>query len=247
MARYAFEDPMASSSSGGWKSLFYFAVAAAGLGFAGYVYLVPYSKMERAVGSGASAVVEQQRAAAAAVAERDKLKADLAKLTSAAADKAAAEAKHKATITALSAQLKPGLEALGATVAGEDSVLSVSFPAAKMIDANGIDVSDGGMAAVKILAEAAKKESARVRIRAKSSSAPPPKELRSLFRTAGEMNAVRAARVMSSLQSAGVQPSRVTIVGDADKSAPRAARGKKGAAPPTADRVELEQEPREKL
>ena len=73
-----------------------------------------------------------------------------------------------------------------------------------------------------------------MRIRARSSSAPPPKELRSLFRTAGEMNAVRAARVMSSLQSAGVQPARVTIVGDAaDKSAPRAPpRGKKGGAPP---------------
>ena len=236
---------MASSSSGGWKSLFYFALAAAGLGFAGYVYLIPYSKMERAVGSGASAVAEQQRAAAAAVAERDKLKADLAKFTGAAADKAAAEAKHKATIVALSAQLKPGLEALGATVAGEDTVLSVSFPAAKIIDANGIDVSDGGMAAVKILAEAAKKEGAKVRIRAKSSSAPPPKELRSLFRTAGEMNAVRAARVMSSLQSAGIQPSRVTIVGDADKSAPRAAKGKKGAGAPSSDRVELELEPSE--
>ena len=105
---------MASSSSGGWKSLFYFAVAAAGLGFAGYVYLVPYSKMERAVGNGASAVVEQQRAAAAAAAERDKLKADPAKFTSAASDKSAAEAKQKATITVFSAQLKPGLEALGA-------------------------------------------------------------------------------------------------------------------------------------
>ena len=238
---------MASSSSGGWKSLFYFAVAAAGLGFAGYVYLVPYSKMERAVGSGASAVVEQQRAAAAAVAERDKLKADLAKFTSAAAGQVRGRGQAEGRRSRrLSAQLKPGLEALGATVAGEDSVLSVSFPAAKMIDANGIDVSDGGMAAVKILAEAAKKEGAKVRIRAKSSSAPPPKELRSLFRTAGEMNAVRAARMMSSLQGAGVQPSRVTIVGDAaDKSAPRAAKGKKGAAAPASDRVELELEPGE--
>ncbi len=176
----------------------------------------------------------------------DKLKADLAKFTSAASDKAAAEAKQKGVITALSAQLKPGLEALGATVAGEDTMLSVSFPAAKMIDNNGIDVSDGGMAAVKIIAEAAKKEGAKVRIRAKSSSAPPPKELRSLFRTAGEMNAVRAARMMSSLQGAGVQPSRVSIVGDAaDKSAPRAGKGKKGAAAPSADRVELELEPGE--
>ena len=111
----------------------------------------------------------------------------------------------------------------------------------KLIDANGIDVSDGGMAAIKILAEATKKEGAKVRIRARSSAAAPPKELRSLFRTAGEMNAVRAARVMSSFQNAGVAPARVTIVGDVDKGGAKARGKKPGAAP--ADRVELEIEP----
>ena len=56
------------------------------------------------------------------------------------------------------------------------------------------------------------------------------------------MNAVRAARVMSSFQNAGVAPARVTIVGDVDKGGREGARGKKpGAAP--ADRVELEIEP----
>ena len=81
MARYAFDDPMAMSSSGGsWKSLFYFLLAAAGVGFAGYVYLVPYSKMERAVGSNQSAIADERRAAEIAIAERDKLKADLARL-----------------------------------------------------------------------------------------------------------------------------------------------------------------------
>ena len=130
-------------------------------------------------------------------------KADLAKFKAAADDKAASDAKRKTTIDTLATQLKPGLEALGATVVAEPGALDVSFPADKMIDANGIDVSDGGMAAIKILAEATKKEGAKVRIRARSSAAAPPKELRSLFRTAGEMNAVRAARVMSSLQNAG--------------------------------------------
>jgi hypothetical protein len=244
MARYAFDDPMAMSSSGGsWKSLFYFALAAAGVGFAGYVYVVPYQKMERAVGNNQSAIADERRAAEVAIAERDKLKADLVKLNAAAADKAATDAKHKTTIDTLATTLKPGLEALGATIVADTGALDVSFPANKMIDANGIDVSDGGMAAMKILAESAKKEGARIRIRARSSAAAPPKELRSLFRTAGEMNAVRAARVMSSLEHAGVAPARITIVGDtAEKGAARAARGKKpGPAP--ADRVELEIEP----
>ena len=57
------------------------------------------------------------------------------------------------------------------------------------------------------------------------------------------MNAVRAARVMSSLEHAGVAPARITIVGDIEKGQPRAARGKKGGAAPGADRVELEIEP----
>ena len=241
MARYAFDDPMAMSSSGGsWKSLFYFALAAAGVGFAGYVYLVPYSKMERAVGGNQSAIADERRAAESAIAERDKLKADLSKYATAAADKSATDSKKKATVDTLAKQLRPGLEAMGGTVTGEGNLVAISFPAAKMIDANGIDVSDAGLPAIKILAEATKKESAKVRIHARASSAPPTKELRSLCRNAGEMNAIRAARVMSELQHAGLAPGRISIVGDtAEKGAARAARGKKGGggAP---DRVELE-------
>jgi hypothetical protein len=247
MARYAFDDPMAVSSSGGgsWKSLFYFLLMAAGLGFGAYVYVVPYSKMERAVGGNQSAIADERRAAEAAIAEREKLKADVERYKAAAADKKSSDDKHKGTIDTMAASLKPGLEALGATLAPADGALGISFPSAKLIDANGIDVSDGGMAAIKIIGEAAKRESARIRIRARSSAAAPPKELRSLFRTAGEMNAVRAARVMSSLEHAGVAPARITIIGDiAEKGAQaRAPRGKKGGVVATADRVELEIEP----
>jgi hypothetical protein len=244
MARYAFDDPMAASSSGGsWKSLFYFALAAAGVGFAGYVYLVPYSKMERAVGSNQSAIADERRAAESAIAERNKLKDDLSKYASAAADKSATESKKKGSVDTLAMALKPGLEAMGGTVGGEGGVVAVSFPAAKLIDANGIDVSDAGLPAIKVVAEASKKEGAKVRIRARASSAPPTKELKSLCRNAGEMNAIRAARVMSELQHAGMSPGRITIVGDvAETGAARPARGKKGGggAP---DRVELEIEP----
>jgi hypothetical protein len=247
MARYAFDDPMAASSSGGsWKSLFYFLLAAAGVGFAGYVYVVPYSKMERAVGSNQSAIADERRAAETAIAERNKLKEDLAKYTSAAADKATTDSRHKTTLDTLATQLKPGLEPLGATVAAEGGpagAVGVTFPAARLIDANGIDVSDAGLPAIKILAETIKKEATKIRIHARASNAPPTKELRSLCRNAGEMNAIRAARVMSELQHAGVAPARITIVGDtAEKGQGRAPRGKKGGAAP-ADRVELEIEP----
>jgi hypothetical protein len=245
MARYAFDDPMAVSSSGGssWKSLFYFLLMAAGLGFGAYVYVVPYSKMERAAGNNQSAVADERRAAESAIAEREKLKADVEKYKAAAADKAATEAKAKTTLDALAATLKPGLEALGASLTTSPDAVGITFPSAKLIDANGIDVSDAGTAAIKIISETAKKDNAKIRIRARSSAAAPPKELRSLFRTAGEMNAVRAARVMSSLEHAGMAPARITIVGDVEKGQARAPRGKKGGVSPASDRVELEIEP----
>ncbi|HMF39232.1 MAG TPA: hypothetical protein VKQ32_00995 [Polyangia bacterium] len=234
-----------SSSGGGWSKLFYLLLAGAGIGFAGYVYLIPYQKMEHAVGGNQSAVADERRAAESAIAERDRLKADVERYKVAVAEKSTSDGKRKASIDTLATTLKPGLEALGATIVADPAAVMVSFPSTKIIDSNGIDVSESnGMAAMKILAEAAKRESAKVRIRARSSAAAPPKELRGLFHTAGEMNAVRAARVMSALEHAGVAPARITIFGDvAEKGASaRPARGKK-AVVATGDRVELEIEP----
>ena len=82
------------------------------------------------------------------------------RFTAAEKEKEEGEAKRKATIEALAGELKPGLEELGATIVAGGGTVQVSFGAAKLIDKNGIDVSDGGMAAIKILAGAAKKEGA---------------------------------------------------------------------------------------
>jgi hypothetical protein len=219
-------------------------VGMAGAGFAGYVYLIPYQKALHAIGNRQFELSAERGATESATSEKEKLKADLARFTAVEKEKADAEAKQKATLESLTGQLKPALEGMGATVDASGGAVQVSFAADKLIDANGIDVSDGGVAALKILAGAVKKEGAKVRVRARSSSAPPPKDLRSLFRTAGEMNAVRAARVMSALEGAGLAPSQVTIFGDvADKSggavASRPARGKKGAGSGP-EHVELE-------
>lgn len=223
------------------KALFWFAVAFSGLGFAGYVYLIPYQKMVHAVGVRQAELASQRAAADEAAADRDKLKARLDSYVSADKDRSAAESKKKATLDALAGGLKGGLEELGATVAADGTTLKISFPAAKVIDKNEIDVSDAGSAVLKLVAGAVKKESGRVRIFARTSSSAPPKELRKLFKTAGEMRTVRAARVMSALEDAGLPPGDITIVGEADK--PARGRGRKGAPTAAADRLDLEVEP----
>jgi len=249
MARSAFDSmavPSARSGSG-WTTMLWFAVAAAGVGFAGYVFLVPYQGTQTLLRQRTTELNIERTNVSEAAAERDKLKASLAKFTDAERDKAAVEGKRKADVDALIAGLRPALEPLGATVAVEEkgekgekgagAPLVVSFPADKIIDSNGIDVSDSGVAALKILAGALK--SAKARILARASSAAPPKELKSLFHSAGELHAVRAARLLSALEDAGMAPASVSIAGEAEKAPPK--KGKK--ASPIADRVDIQVEP----
>jgi hypothetical protein len=244
MARYAFEDPLAGAqkrSGGGWLQLLWFALAAVGLGFAGYVYMVPYQKMEHAVVTRQAELAAARSAADEATEERDRLKAELGKYVGADKDKAAVDSKRRTTAEALASGLRPGLEELGATVTVDGAVLRVSLQVSKAIDKNDVDLSQSGLAALKMLASAAKKEDAKVRVQASTSSAPPPKELRKIFHTAGEVRAARAARVMMALEEAGLPPGRVAIVGQVDKPAPRG-RGRK-AQPPPPDHLDLEVEP----
>jgi hypothetical protein len=243
MARSAFDSMSVppARSGGGWKAMLWFAVAAAGVGFAGYVFLVPYQKMQSELRTRTAAMQAEHASATETAAERDKLKASLAKFTEAEKDKAAAEAKRKDAVDTLIGALRPSLEPLGATVAVEGANLVVSFPADKIIDSNGIDVSEGGVAALKILADNLKKSGAKARVVARASSAPPPKDLKNLFHSAGELHAVRAARLLSALEDAGLPPTSVSIAGEAEKAPPPRARGKKAA--PVVDRVDVQVEP----
>jgi hypothetical protein len=242
MARYALENSMAvppARSAGGWKAMFWFAVASAGVGFAGYVFLVPYQKMQSVLGTRTAELGAERATVLETTAERDKLKAALAKYTDSEKEKASVDSKRKAEEDNLIAQLRPSLEELGASVVAEEGTLVVSFPSAKVIDTNGIDVSEAGVAALKILAGGVKKAGAKARVMARASAAAPPRELKTLFHSAGELHAVRAARVLSVLEDAGLAPASVSIVGESEKSA--RGRGKKAA--PVADRLDIQVEP----
>ena len=250
MARYAYDDPTApvrarARSGGGWSQLFWFAVAAAAVGFAGYVFLVPYQKIMSSLNARTTELGEARAAAESATTDRERLKGEVTRLESTAKDREAADAKKRGGADAIGTLLKTSLEELGAAVAVNGGRVLVSFPADKLIDANGIDVSEGGQTALKILAGALKKNGASARVKVQFSAALPPKDLRSLFRTSGEMSAVRAARVMSALNDAGVSPERLTTYGEADKPAAPATRAKKGAAPPPPppEHVDIEVDP----
>jgi hypothetical protein len=242
----------------GWKQLGWLAVAAVGVGFAGYLYLFPYRQLTGTL-EGQSRELRQERSQAQEVAaDRDRLKTTVDKVEADEHAKTELAGKHRETLEAMAAQLKPPLQELGVTLAVSDGRLHVSLSPDKAIDRTGIDVSGEGSAALKILAGSMKRNGTVARIKARFSSAPAPKQLRSLFGTVGEVSAVRAARVMSALENAGVAPDHLTIVGDNDsgKETPKAPptragrRGRRAAAAAAAaaaasssDRLDIEVEP----
>jgi len=248
MAYGGFDDPMAQmqavtdprlrkSGGGGWKALLGLMFAAAGVGFAGYVYFVPYQKLAGLVGTRTTELAEQRTAAETAVAERDKLKSELARRDSQDKERAAGEGKKQASVAAVAAELKTALGELGGTVsAGEGKVL-VAFPIGALFEQpTSTGLSAPGTAAIKILAGVTKKSELRARVKAKLIMAPPPKELQN-FPNIGAFAMLRAARVALALADGGVAPAKVAAVGEAPGA------GKKNKAATLPDRLDIEIEP----
>ncbi len=220
-----------SMSRIGWRQLGWLAVAAVGVGFAAYIYLFPYRQLTGTLESRSRELRQERSDGHEVAAVRDRLKTTVDKVEAAEHDKAVEAGKHREILEAMAAQLKPPLQELGVKLSVGDGRLLVSLAPDKAIDRNGIDVSGEGTAALKILAGAMKRNGTVARIKAPFGAAPAPKQLRSLFGTVGEVAAVRAARVMSALESAGVAPDHLTIVGE-----PEAAAKDTPKAPPTRGR-----------
>ena len=282
MARQAFDDPLAgshaSASSGSsgpialpppqgsyaapavsglsWRNLFWLSVAAVGVGFGGYLYLMPYRQLNDSLENHARELTQQRQDGEKLTSERDELKTAVDKIEATEKERAEKIARGQKEMLAMAAQLKPSLQELGASVDTDArGHLKISLAPDKAVDKNGIDVSSEGTAVLKILAGAIKRNGGTARIKARFGSGPAPKQLRSLFGTTGEVAAVRAARVMSVLEGAGLPPERLSIVGEAEsqKEAPKPlprnlSRRRRAAAAAAAaatmdDRLDIEVEP----
>jgi len=114
MARSAFDSmSVRRASGGGWKAMLWMA-SVGGVGFAGYVFLVPYQKMQSTVPVAHGRAGVEHTNVAEAAAERDKLKAQLAKFTEPRSEKASATRSARATSTRSSPALRPSLGARSA-------------------------------------------------------------------------------------------------------------------------------------
>jgi hypothetical protein len=231
------QPPVQIHRVGGWKLLVGAMLAAAGLGFAGFIYAVPYQKVMRSLHARTDELGKERAGIEDLVAERDALKAEVTRREAADQDKAAAASSKQQAVAAFVAEMKPALAAFGATTAVGDGRAQVSFAVASLFEQpTSTVISPQGEAALKVLGGAVKKAGFRVRAKAKLIPAPPPKAL-SQFQNIGEFAMLRSVRAMLALANAGVAPDKVATVGEAPSA------GGRKAKPGIPDRLDIEIEP----
>src|SRR3954452_4358078 len=120
---FGFNDPFPASPPavqirrvGGWKAFAGAVLAAAGVGFAGFVYVGPYQKLTKIVRDRTSELSQQQGSTDQLTEERDKLKAALAARLGSDQERAAVTSKQTDTLQGLAADLKGSLGSTGASV-----------------------------------------------------------------------------------------------------------------------------------
>lgn len=218
-------------------------LAAAGLGFAGYVYAVPYQRMSRLARAQAAELQEERASRTTVAAEAERLKTDLGKREAAAEQRAGAEARRRQSSGQLAGELRTALGALGAVVSqlesGKDAgKIEVSFPVASIFDPPvGTGVSGQGETALRILGAAVQKGGARVTVKARLIPAPPPRAI-AQFTNIGEFAMLRAVRAALFLANTGVKPESVAAAG----ASPLDTRKGRSAGIPDLLEVEIERE-----
>lgn len=210
---------------GGWRAWFGALLAALGVGFAAYVYAVPYQKLTQVVKAQSVEMKEQLAGREQDAVERERLTSALAERESAARDKAEATAKVGEVAEALTIELKTALEAVGGVVTlSAPARVNASFPTSAIFESPfSTGVAGQGETALKILAAAAKKTDFKVKVKARLIAQPPPREL-SQFKNIGEFAMLQSVRVALAIVNAGVKPENVAATGaeppDARKGTP---------------------------
>ena len=243
---FGYNDPFSAGAAapavqvqrvGGWKLFAGAVLAAAGVGFAGFVYLGPYLKLTKVVTAQTSELNETRGSTDQLTAERDKLKAALERRVGSEQEKAAAASKKTESIQDFAAELKVALAAVGANVSNDDGRARVSLPGKALFDQTfSTVISPQGEATVKVLVTALKKTGMRGRVKAPLIPAAPPKEL-AQFKNIGEFEMLRAARVMLVLSNEGVAADHLMVVGEVPPAPPHKGR------PAVPDRLDIEIEP----
>ncbi len=192
------------------------ALAAGGVGFAIYVYTVPYRQILTELKRRSGEVRQVKTADSGHRKEIDRLRQDLfdAKGSSQGMGE---EGRHRSAMKFLKAQLQDRLKNSGAVVQAEGKVLRLRFGEDAMFDARGAALSKAGQAALQAMSEVVAVTAARVLVSAPMAGAGVPKWARAEFASPGDLSMARVRNAVRHLTRVGMKPESVVgvIVGGA--------------------------------
>ncbi len=187
-----------------WPTLVGLALAAAGVGFAGYVYGVPYQRLLTELKRRASELRAAGTAAEAGRKEVERLKQDLAEVRGARNMSLGAEGRIRSDLKLIKTQVEQRLPA-GVAVVLEPRRMLIRFHEDAVFEARGPRLAKTGHEALTTLAEILADKASRLLIAAPMGGASPPRWVRAQFPSDADLSAARAVAALTALANAGVQ------------------------------------------
>jgi flagellar motor protein MotB len=193
------------------------ALAAGGVGFAIYVYTVPYRQLLTELKRRSGEVRQVKTADAGHKKEIDRLRQDLVDAKGQSSQSLGEEGRHRSAMKFLKAQLQDRLKDSGAVVQAEGKLLRLRFGEDAMFDARGAVLGKAGQAVLLAMSEVVAAAAVRVLVSAPMAGAGVPKWARAEFASPGDLSMARVRNVVRHLTRVGMKPESVVgvIVGAA--------------------------------
>jgi flagellar motor protein MotB len=201
-------------------------LGAAGIGFAGYVYFVPYRHMLIDLKRRSGELRALRTTAEASQKELDRVKVDFAEVQGARNQRLTAEGRVRTDLKLMKTELEQRLGGAGVTVTLEPHKLVAALPEDAVFDARGPVLTRQGQDAIRAVAEVIGDKAARLLVAAPMGGVPLARWVRAQFPTPGDLSAARVGNVLKALARDGAQAQNIlAVVGtvapaaDADKPA----------------------------
>ncbi len=197
-----------------WLALGGLASAAAGVGFAGYVYFAPYQRVLTQLKRQGADLTAARTALEAKTKEVERLKEDLTEVRGARNQRLSVEGRTRVELKLIKGQIEEKLAPAGVKVTMEARRMVIRFPEDAVFQGRGALLGEPGLKAVQLVAQAVGDKAGRVLVAAPMGGTAVARWVRGDFPTAADLSAARSGNVLRELVKAGLRaPSTIAVIG----------------------------------
>lgn len=206
--------PSARHRTSSWLSLGALALGAAGVGFAVYVYAVPYQRLAVELKRRSGELRSVASEAEARRMELDRLRSDLKEVQGARNQHLTEEGRARSDLKVIKTQLEERLAGAKVQVHLEARRMLVRFPEETLFEARGPWFTRAGQEAIETFARTVGDRAGRVLVAAPMGGEAVPRWVRAQYPTPADLSAARAGNALRALAKAGVRAdSTLAVIG----------------------------------